>query len=282
MSKDTPTPAITGFTPPPVKTLQRLMTLSSAYFSPRLFGADNVDPQRPALFVGNHGLYGLIDSPLFMLELYRRTGVYPRALGDHFHFDIPVWGRTLLRWGAVEGTPENCRALMHDGQHVLVFPGGAREVAMRRDEVHQLVWKQRTGFARLAIEHGYDIIPFASAGCDRSFRILYDGNDFRQSRLGKRLLKRPGLNKLLRDGDLFMPLARGVGPTLIPRPEPFWFEIGKPIATGPVQGRQDEKAVCWQIREQVADSINGMLASLEERRQQARQKGWRRWLLDQN
>ena len=267
------------FTPPPLKALDKRLRVSRWYFAPRLRGAGNVDPQRPALFVGNHGLYGLIDSPLFMAELYRETGVYPRALGDHFHFQVPGWGPLLTRFGAVDGTPENCKALMESGQHVLVFPGGAREVAMRKDEAHKLVWKKRTGVARMAISHGYDIIPFASAGCDYTYDILFDGEGFKHSRLGKRVLNNAKVNRFLRDGDLFMPVSRGVGPTLLPRPEPLWFEIGKPITTQRWAGRADDKEACWALREEVASSIESMLAGLEKDRAAARKKGWRKWLL---
>jgi hypothetical protein len=35
---------------------------------------------------------------------------------------------------------------------VLVYPGGGREVAKRKGEKYQLLWKERVGFARLAIE----------------------------------------------------------------------------------------------------------------------------------
>jgi hypothetical protein len=38
---------------------------------------------------------------------------------------------------------------------VLVFPGGGREVTKRKGEAHKVIWKERTGFARMAIEHGY-------------------------------------------------------------------------------------------------------------------------------
>ena len=90
-----------SFSPPPVALMERILLIQKWYFSPVLRGAENVDAQRPALFVGNHGLYGLIDSPLFVLELYRQTGVFPRALGDRLHFDVPGWGKLLTRWGAV-------------------------------------------------------------------------------------------------------------------------------------------------------------------------------------
>lgn len=267
------------FNPPSLNALDKRLRLSRWYFAPQLRGAENVDPQRPALFVGNHGLYGLIDSPLFVAELYRQTGVYPRALGDHFHFQIPGWGPLLERFGAVDGTPENCKALMESGQHVLVFPGGGREVAMRKGEEHRLVWKQRTGFARMAIAHGYDIIPFASAGCDYIYDVLFDGDSFKQSRLGKRLLKNAKLNHLLRDGDLFMPVSRGVGPTILPKPEPMWFQIGKPIPTTRWAGQEGDKAACWELREEVAASIENMLAELDQDRASTRKTGWRKWLL---
>lgn len=273
--------ALDDFELPSLTFLRRSLALQYRYFSPRFEGAEHVNPKRPALFVGNHAIFGVIDSPLFVTELYRHTGVYPRSLGDHFHFRTPVWGKTLLKYGAVPGTRENCRALMENGQFVLVFPGGAREVAKRRGEQHQLVWKQRTGFARMAIEHGYDILPFASVGCDVSYDILFDGNDFKQSWWGKRLLANDTINRTLRGGDLFMPVAKGLGATLLPRPEPFWFKVGAPISTHALQGHADDADALWQLREQVADSINTMIADLSERRDQAKQQlpRWHRWLL---
>ena len=54
----------------------------------------------------------------------------------------------------------------------------------RKGEAYRLVWKQRTGFARLAIEHGYDIIPFGSVGPDEAFDILFDANDVMGFRSG--------------------------------------------------------------------------------------------------
>jgi 1-acyl-sn-glycerol-3-phosphate acyltransferase len=267
------------YRPPAAEHIRRMLTLQRWYFTPKLLGAEHVDPNRPGLFVGNHAIFGVIDSPLFASELYSRTGVYPRSLGDHFHFDVPGWGDLLIRYGAVPGTRENCSRLMQAGQHVLVFPGGAREVAKRRSEINRLTWKNRTGFARMAIEHGYDIIPFASVGCDESYTILFDGDDFQNSRAGRWLLGRPRLNNLLRGGDTFMPLARGLGPTLLPRPEPFWFMIGKPIPTGEYAGREDDRDALWDLRNKAANSIETMIEQLKQKRAAEELPGWRRRLL---
>jgi 1-acyl-sn-glycerol-3-phosphate acyltransferase len=52
---------------------------------------------------------------------------------------------------------------MEDGRSILVFPGGGREVTKRRGEKYRLIWGERMGFARMAIECGYPIVPVASA-----------------------------------------------------------------------------------------------------------------------
>lgn len=63
---------------------------------------------------------------------------------------------------------------MRRGELVMVFPGGAREVNKRKNERYKLVWKNRLGFARLAIQHGYPIVPFASVGAEHGIDIVLD------------------------------------------------------------------------------------------------------------
>lgn len=254
---------ITDFTPPSPDWVRRALTPLYYWFSPRWFGLENVRPEMPSLFVGNHTIYGVIDSPILFGGLYEKTGVYVRALGDHYHYKVPGWGDTLLKFGSVPGTPENCHTLMTSGEHVLVFPGGAREVAKRRGEKHRLIWKKRTGFARLAIEHQYPITPFASLGADDMFDIIYDADDFMASGIGRRLMRTRPLTKLLRDGDLIMPLTRGVAGTIIPRPQRFYFMFGEPIDTTAWAGRSQEKNAQWELRNKVQASIEEMLARLE-------------------
>lgn len=72
---------IEDFRPPSLRTMARVTAMQRRYFAATLEGAENVDPQRPGLFVGNHALMGVLDSPLFVYELYRQTGVFPRSLG---------------------------------------------------------------------------------------------------------------------------------------------------------------------------------------------------------
>lgn len=267
------------FQPPELATLQRILAPLRAWFDPRFFGLDALDLSRPALFVGNHGLFS-IDAPLLIEAIYREHGVLVRALGDHMHFRLPGWGRMVRFSGGVDGTPENCAALMRSGQSILVFPGGAREVMRRKSDDYRLIWKQRTGFARLAISHGYDIIPFAAVGANETYRILVDADDIRDSRAWRWLDGKFDLDARTRGGDLLSPLVRGVGPTLLPRPERFYFGFGDRISTAALQSDTPDSDTLWQVRRQTERAIGDLNQLLQDYRaaDRAQWPAWRRWL----
>ena len=152
---------------------------------------------------------------------------------------------------------------MAAGESILVFPGGGREVAKRKGEQYQLTWKQRTGFARMAIQHGYPIIPVASVGPEDCYDIRIDANDIMDSWAGK-LLKRTGvLDKYLRGGDMIMPIATGLGWTMIPRSERFYFSFGTPIPTTSYAGKENREDALWEVREQVERAIYQQIDELK-------------------
>lgn len=261
-------PEVLDFVPPSVERVQKLTALSYKWHRPVFYGLENIDPEIPCLFVGNHTLYGMIDTPLMLAEVYKRTGVYYRSLGDHYHFKIPGWGPLVREMGGVDGTRENCTALMKSRQHIMVFPGGGREVAKRRDEKCKLVWKNRTGFARMAIEQGYPILPFATLGADDTFNILFDADDIKSSFIGKALLKNKKIRELTRDGDLLMPIGTGALGTFLPKPVRFYYMFGKMIDTTRFAGRSDDPDAQWQLRSEVEEAIMQMLGELLIKREQ--------------
>jgi len=248
------------FSPPPLSRIKKALYLQNKWFDPVFMGLEHLDRSRPALYVGNHTLYGTLDGPLMLLGLYEHKGIFLRSLGDHIHFKVPLWGKLLVDNGCVAGTPENCQQLMEAKEHILVYPGGGREVMKNKDELYQLVWKQRTGFARMAMQNGYDIIPFAAVGADDAYTIQYDTNDFYQSRVGKWLQKTGISDKYLRGGDAFMPLATGLG--LLPRPEKIYFAFGERITTAAMQTQSENKDLQWQVREQVEAKIYQLMDDL--------------------
>jgi 1-acyl-sn-glycerol-3-phosphate acyltransferase len=147
-----------------------------ALTDPRFYGLDRIRADGAVLLVGNHTVFGMLDMPLMLGEIYRVTGRFVRGMADHAHFAVPGWRDVLVRQGGVRGTRENCRALLGASEAVLVYPGGGREVAKRKGEKYQLLWKERVGFARLAIEAGCPIVPFGAVGAEESYDILLDAD----------------------------------------------------------------------------------------------------------
>ena len=235
------------------KQLAPLQALLQPYFE----GMEHIPTSRPLMFVGNHTIYGVLDVPFLYLELNKVLGICLRPLGDHIHFKIPLWRDFISRLGVVEGDREACRQLLEDGQCVLVFPGGAREVAKRRGEKYQLQWGQRLGFVKMALATGCTIVPFAALGADDAYDIVVDADDVMASPLGM-LLSRLGVRE-----DALLPISKGLGGTGVPRPERLYFKFMKPVATQAFKGGVDDEALCRNIRQEVADRINEGIRSLQ-------------------
>jgi len=227
--------------------------------APKFYGLEHVPRARPFLLVGNHTLMGVLDAPLLVLGLHERCGIFVRALGDHLHFQIPIWRDLLMRFGTVEGTRDNCRALMRAGESVLVFPGGGREVFKHKGEQYRLIWKNRLGFVRLAIEHGYPIVPFAAVGAEECYDIVVDSDELWASPIG-RIIQRLVPRSQLPRADEIPPLVRGIGP--LPRPQRFYFRFGRPIGTTRLRGRAEDDAACLALRNRVQHAVERGIAFL--------------------
>ena len=226
--------------------------------SPRFVGLERIPRgERPLLFVGNHTILGLLDTPLLVAEVWRRAGIFLRGLGDHAHFKIPVWRDVLTRMGVVDGTRENCDRLMRDGEALLVFPGGGREVAKRRGEKYRLMWKERLGFARMALKHGCTVVPFAAVGAEDALDIVLDADDVMRSPLGA-IVRKLGVRS-----DVIMPVVKGVGPTPLPRPERMYFWIGDAIRVEKGEGDEAARGLRDRVKAAVEAGIAELLAIRE-------------------
>jgi len=219
--------------------------------APRVSGLEHLPVDRPALLAGNHTLWAVLDSPLLLLAVFEARGVLPRTVGDHLHFRVPAWRTLVERFGVVDGTPDTIRALMRAGEWVLVFPGGAREVFKRRGERYALLWGGRTGFARLAIEHGYPVVPVSLVGAEDVYDIVLDADDLLSSPLG------PLLRRIAPRSDVIPPVVHP-----LPRVERFYFHFGEPIETRHLTGRERDGRTCFALREQVRQAIEAGIARL--------------------
>lgn len=253
----------------PPRTLKLVNTMQRRLFDYEFLGLKHLDSDKPSLLVGNHSIYAW-DLAIMFVELRLRKGIQLRPLADRFHQTVPLWRDLLESNGVVTATPDNCARLMEAGEHILVYPGGAREAFKRSGEEHRLIWKKRTGFARMALANRYPITPFFVYGADLSYDILWDYGSMKKNRMLAPLFRKQGtLNKLLRDGELLPPLALGRYNTLWPKRTPIVFNFGKPIATKKYKGATDEDTL-WEVRERVEDAVRQLMQEsveyLEEKR----------------
>lgn len=267
------------FTPPTKRFVRDLMRPFNLYFSPKYYGLEDFNPERPALFIGNHTIYGLTDGFFLASELYQRHGVYMRPLVDQMQQDIPIWKHVANSLGMIPGSREACAELMENGQSLMVFPGGTREAWKHKGEQYQLTWKKRVGFARMAIEHGYDIVTMTGLGGDDMYNILVDSGEIMASPLGK-LLKASGIaDGFLKGGENIPPITKGVGLTGLPKPERLYICVGERIDTTRFQGKTDDLDVLFQLRGEVEAAMYQQLEDLEAYRRNDSDEEWWRKLL---
>jgi 1-acyl-sn-glycerol-3-phosphate acyltransferase len=231
---------------------------------PRVYGVENL-PADGSLVVGNHTIYGLLDLPFAVAEVWKRRRIAIRSLGEHGHYAVPGWRDLLTATGMVHGTRENVRALMRERQTILVFPGGAREVNKRRGQQYQLLWRERIGFARLAIERSYPIVPYAAVGVDDMLDVVVDQNTPLYGRLSRAYERVVGFPT--------PPIVRGVGITPLPRLDRLYFWFGEPIATARFRRRQDRTAAARALRDEVKQAVLLGIQFLRDERDQDPNRG---------
>jgi 1-acyl-sn-glycerol-3-phosphate acyltransferase len=227
----------------PLRTADRLLRaahaaagLATRYHRAELHGAERL-PAGPALLVGNHGLFGLETLAFFWL-LHDRTGRLPKGLADRILFGNAVTRPIVERVGGHVGTRETALRLLREGHLVVCYPGGSREVFKAPRDRYRLRWDRAVGFARVAIEAGVPVVPFAGLGVDESFVNLG------HLRAARSLL-----------GRYAVPIALG------PFPTRFRFVLGRPIvppedpAQAPLLRSAAERAVLQLLASKGAHAI---------------------------
>ena len=240
---------------------QALLSPWRAITDPRIDGFGKLPADGRYLLVGNHTTLGLFDVPFLVLDIHARTGVLVRSLGEHQHYRVPVWRDLLSHFGTISGTRENTRRLMRDDQAVLVFPGGGREVSRRRGDHYPLVWRERIGFARLALEFGYPVVPFSMIGVDDMWDVVVDADD-RLMAPARALAARLDI-----EPDLLFPVVRGLGPTPLPRPQRIYGRIAPPVDARDFGTSWDDTAGAARLRDAVRDAVRDGIEDLQRERQ---------------
>jgi 1-acyl-sn-glycerol-3-phosphate acyltransferase len=160
------------------RTLPALRLMSNLYFRASVTGLENIPADGPVLLVGNHSGGTLIaDTFVFAQSFYDRFGADRRfhQLAHDLVFKF-VGMRTLIqRYGTVPASPGNMKTALDRGSALLVYPGGDEETYRPSWKSDQINLAHRTGFIRLALEHGVPIVPVVAIGGQETALFLGRG-----------------------------------------------------------------------------------------------------------
>lgn len=248
--------------PARVQTLRRVLESIDAAASPvvdlcrpYVDGTDTLPGDGRFLLVGNHTQAG-VEVFLISHVVRRAIGTQVRPLAERAMGNSRGAMRDVAAaYGAVVGSPDNAAELMRHNQTILVFPGGGREIVKFKGEENTLNWRGRAGFARVAIANGYPIVPVGLVGSDD----MYQGLVTRDSTVGR--LGLAVIEKLTGRKDTPLPLVRGIGPTLIPRPQRMYLRFGAPIDTTKPSKRSTQDWIDT-VKQTTQISLETMLADL--------------------
>ncbi|GAY19242.1 lysophospholipid acyltransferase family protein [Mycobacterium sp. shizuoka-1] len=230
-------------------------------YRPYVDGLENLPRDGRFLLVGNHthGAGEVVLIPYFVRQEIG-TRVRPLAV-TAIRYAPGIVGDALAAYGAVVGHPDTARELMRNDETILVFPGGGREMNKFKGEEHTLLWKGRAGFARVAVESSYPIVPVALVGGDDVYKSVFP----RDSAFGR--FTTTVMERVTGKPEMGLPLTRGVGLTTIPRPQRMYLRFGSPIDTTKPTRRQNDSWVA-DVKAQTQDALEQQLAGLLEIRSQ--------------
>ncbi|CAF1086414.1 unnamed protein product [Rotaria sordida] len=157
-----------------LKTLAILWELQgSIWHGYEVEGLEHIPTKGPVLIVFYHGALPIDFYYLFAkVWLYRNRRVH--VVADKFVFKIPGLGTLLEALKIEPATFGICKSTLEEGHVLAISPGGVRE-ALFGDHNYHLIWKERRGFAKIAIESKTTIIPMFTKNCREAVRALTFG-----------------------------------------------------------------------------------------------------------
>jgi 1-acyl-sn-glycerol-3-phosphate acyltransferase len=242
------------------RTLPALRVWTDLYFRAEVRGLEHIPREGPVLLVGNHSGGTLIaDTFVFAQSFYDRFGATRpfHQLAHDLVFRLPGVRAMLSRYGTVPASPDNmARALQRDAA-LLVYPGGDHETYRPSWESSDIDFAGRTGFVKLALEHGVPLVPVVAIGGQETAFFLGQGRDLARGLRLDRLLRlkvlpaqvAPPFGMTVLDLPGRIPLPAKITVQVLPAidlderlgPEPGLKE-GYRLVTGAMQRKLDELA----------------------------------------
>jgi len=214
-----------------------------AYFRYDARGLQHVPDDRSSIVVLNHGVLPLHGFLLYR-QLIVQRGIYPRGLSAGFIYDVPLLRELFLKGGAVNANWHNGRALLEQGNCLMIAPGGIYESLICQPGMSRIPWERRMGFAELAVETGTPIVP----------TFCHGANDLY---FNSRLLLRQRI-KVLEATRLPVPAFYGVG--LLPLPVKLVHVAGAPIEVER-RGRETREDRVARVHAEVVVAMEDLAAA---------------------
>jgi 1-acyl-sn-glycerol-3-phosphate acyltransferase len=188
------------------------------YHRAAIVHAERIPESGGCVIVSNHGRLDF-DSFILLRLMLRTRGRLVRLMADHLWFRVPLADRVFAAAGAVDGTRENALDLLGQGEAVLTYPGGVREIFGSRFRREHIDWRGRRGFAHVAITAGVPVIPVAGIGVNSGHIFVSSG----------RLLGTLLFRGLLRLGPEYADYRDPLTIGLLPIPLPFGIAVSLPL-----------------------------------------------------
>lgn len=225
-----------------IRRARRLLEPLARYHRFTVQGIEHIPREGPCLVVVHHTL-ATYDGFLIGAAIYEHTGRIPVGLGDDRIFQLGPLGDLARAIGIVPASPTAGEAALRAGQVLCVAPGGMWEGLRSRDQRRQSRWENRRGFARLALRTGAPIVCAACPAGDDIYTVY-------PSRITDAVYRRSHWP---------VPLLRGRGPTLIPRPVRLTGYYAPPIVPPPYDPAHEDA----QIDALKAEAQSAMAALLQ-------------------
>lgn len=175
-------------------------------------------------FVGVHPHGTLIFQRIFWLtsDLRQFFARDYRMLCASILFRVPLMRELTLFFGGVDAGRPTVEKVIHAGHNVVLYPGGLDE-ANTVESATQVQIRTRTGFIRLAVQHGLPVLPMFCFGELEAVRAVP-------------MLPRPLAKLLQRKFRVSSTLFVGRWGTFVPCRTPYNLVIGRAIATKRCEG----------------------------------------------
>jgi 1-acyl-sn-glycerol-3-phosphate acyltransferase len=148
--------------------------LYERYFRVQSHGSHHIPQHGPAVLAANHSGTIPLDGAMLWTDVLRNTEPprVARAMADYFVPSLPVVSTLFARCGVVGGSRGNARALLENGELLMIFPEGVPGIGKPFSERYKLQeWRQ--GHCELAIRHRAPVVPIGIVGAEEQMPQLF-------------------------------------------------------------------------------------------------------------